>query len=118
MDYRYFSENDFLNAVPSCELEKMDIGFMHKLDTARHIAGIPFIVNSGFRTVEWEKSKGRSGRSSHTIGLAVDIKCSNSYDRLLIVKALLYVGFKRIGIYDSFIHVDGDNFKVDSIYLG
>ncbi len=118
MKYRYFSESEFMKAVPSCKLDKMDIGFMNKLDTARHLAGCKFVILSAYRNIAWEKAMGRSGTSSHTKGLAVDIRCMNSHDRLLIVKALLEVGFKRIGIYDSFIHVDEDMSKIECLFLG
>lgn len=118
MKYRYFCESEFMRAVPSCMLDKMNVGFMNKLDTARHIAGCKFVILSAYRNEAWEKAMGRSGTSSHTKGVAVDIRCMHSSDRLLIVSALLKVGFKRIGIYDSFIHVDEDLSKIDCIFLG
>lgn len=118
MKYRYFSESEFMKAVPSCKLEKMDVGFMNKLDTARHLAGCKFIILSAYRNLAWELTMGRSGTSSHTKGTAVDIRCNNSADRLLIVSALLKVGFKRIGIYESFIHVDEDREKNECLFLG
>ena len=118
MKYRYFKKKDFLNAVPSCSIDDMNLDFMTKLDCARHIAEIPFIINSAYRNLAWEKANGRTGTSSHTKGVAVDIKCNCSYERLIIVSALLDVGFKRIGIYDSFIHVDSDESKIDCLFLG
>lgn len=118
MIYRYFTDNEFMRAVPSCKLDKMDEEFMTRLDNARHIAGYKFVILSAYRNVAWEKAMGRNGTSSHTKGVAVDIKCVNSEARLFIVRALLEVGFKRIGIYDSFIHVDSDSSKGECIYLG
>ena len=116
--YKYFDFRDFDNCTPKCNINQMNEDFMIKLDCAREIAGIPFVLNSAYRTVEWEKAKGRSGTSSHTIGCAADIKCNNSSDRLKIVSALIEIGFKRIGIYNSFIHVDNDPYKTDCIFLG
>lgn len=118
MKYRYFNENEFMRAIPSCKLDKMDVGFMNKLDTARHLAGCKFVILSAYRNLAWEETMGRSGNSSHTKGVAVDIKCVNSEARLFIVRALLEAGFKRIGIYDSFIHVDSDISKPECIFLG
>lgn len=116
--YRYFNEEEFKKAVPACSIENMDIAFMNKLDSARHLANKPFVILSAYRNEGWEKLMGRSGTSSHTKGVAVDIRCNNSPDRLKIVDALLKVGFRRIGIYESFIHVDNDQDKIECLFLG
>lgn len=108
---KYFSQSDFTKATPTCQMEDMDKRFMLYLDAARQIADIPFVINSAYRTVEYEKSKGRDGSSSHTKGLAVDIACEGSRQRYVILDALMKVGFHRIGIGRDFIHVDGDNQK-------
>lgn len=115
--FRYFSPDEFANANPSCDIARMDMKFMSMLDDARHIAGIPFVINSAYRSFTYEKAKGRSGTSSHVKGVAVDIKCTNGFNRLIIVDALLKVGFKRIGIHKHFIHVDNDKEKSSSIWL-
>ena len=86
----------------------MDENFLHRLDVARFHSGVPYIVNSAFRTVEHEKSKGRSGDSSHTKGVAVDLKATNSRTRFKIIEGLLKAGFTRIGVYDWGVHVDLD----------
>lgn len=111
MNYKYFSNTDFSSATPTCQLEDMDEDFMHRLDTARGLAGIPFIVSSAYRTVEYEKSKGRDGTSAHTKGLAVDLKADHSRERFLIIRSLLKAGFQRIGSGEDFIHVDFDQAK-------
>lgn len=116
--YNYFDDNDFKKAVPACSIEDMDKNLLFALDYARHEAGIPFIINSAYRSVEWEKSRGRNGLSSHTKGKAVDIRCNCSYDRLIIVKALMNMGLNRIGVYDTFIHVDNDLTKARCLFIG
>lgn len=118
MKYRYFDWRDFVNCTPVCDIRQMNSLFMHMLDEARHKAGIPFYLNSAYRTVAWEKAMRRKGTSSHTKGVAVDIKCDNDADRLKMISALLDVGFRRIGIYDTFLHVDNDEDKIDCIFLG
>lgn len=90
---------------------------MKRLDEARHIAGVPFIVNSAYRTPEYELSKGRSSTSSHCKGCAVDLRCSNSSDRLRILTGLISAGFTRIGIAFNFIHVDYDKEKDSAIWV-
>jgi len=87
-------------------------GFRHntrlKLNRARDLAGVPFVVNSAYRCKEYNRAVGGSERSAHTKGYAMDIKCLESRDRFKILNALLSVGFKRIGVYGTFIHVDDD----------
>jgi len=111
MSFRFFSDWDFENANPPCRITDMDPGFLHRLDVARHHAGIPLILNSAYRTVEHEKSRGRSGTSSHTLGKAVDIRATNSRQRFLILTGLLKAGFHRIGIAKNNIHADYDEAK-------
>lgn len=103
---KYFTDEEFKRAQPSCSLDDMNPNLMAMLDQARHYAGVPFKINSAYRSVEYEKSKGRSGTSQHTKGNAVDIACYTSNFRYRIVNALLVVGFTRIGIGSNFIHAD------------
>ncbi|NDV46269.1 peptidase M15 [Paludibacter sp. 221] len=103
---KYFKEVEFQQLTPSCSLQDMKQSTMSKLDTAREIAGIPFVLTCAYRSVEWDKSKGRSGTGAHTLGQAVDIRCNSDANRWKIVNALIRAGFKRIGIAKSFIHAD------------
>jgi len=96
---------------------EMDLDFLTMLDMARNKAGTFFFINSGYRTKEHNDAIKASKTSSHLKGLAADISCGNSYDRLLFVKCLIEVGFTRIGIGKTFIHVDNDKSKPDSIWL-
>lgn len=114
---RYFTEEEFRQARPACTLSDMHESFIDRLDEARHIAGVPFKINSAYRTFGYEIEHGRTGTSSHCKGLAVDLKCVDTYSRLQIISALLKVGFKRIGIGQSFIHVDYDSEKNSAIWL-
>ena len=100
---KYFKELD--------NLDKMDKTFLLRLDEARERAGIPFVINSAYRTPEHNAKIGGKPNSSHLIGLAVDISVTNSRQRFIVLNALLEVGFTRIGIADTFIHVDLDNEK-------
>jgi len=95
---KYFKEVEY----------KMDADFLAKLDKAREFAKVPFIINSAWRSEEDNKRVGGKPDSSHLKGLAVDIKATNSRQRGLILDALRAVGFTRIGIARTFIHVDMD----------
>ena len=94
--------------------ENMNVNFLAKLDEAREYANIPFIINSAYRSPEHPLSI-KNPSSSHIKGLAVDIGAKDSRTRFLIVDALLAVGFSRIGIADSFIHVDSDLDKSQNV---
>lgn len=106
---KYFSESEFNRCVPSCNEKDMDRDFLLLLDRVREDCGIPLILNCAYRSKEWDKSKGRSGNSSHCRGKAVDIRCNNSATAFKIVNAAISNGITRIGIGKTFIHLDNDD---------
>ena len=103
--------------------KNMDANFMQLLDRARTEAGIPFKINSGYRTESHNAKVGgkpktnTSKGSSHMYGLAADIGCTDSSTRSKIIAALVTVGFRRVGIANTFLHVDMDNDKPNAIWL-
>lgn len=115
--YKHFKPLEFTCCVPRCDIQDMDAAFLAMLDNAREYAGLPFVLNSCYRSVEYEKSKGRTGLSSHCKGCAADIRCTDSRKRFVIVNALIAAGFQRIGIAKTYIHVDSDPDKRPSIWL-
>lgn len=98
--YKYFKPSEIIGLKP--ELVAL-------LDKARGISGVPFSITSGLRTPSQNASAGGVENSAHLLGKAVDIHCPSSVNRLKMVKALLEVGFKRIGIGKDFIHADIGN---------
>lgn len=94
--------------------ENMDANFLNKLDKARSIAGLPFKINSAYRSPDHPLSI-KNPSSSHIKGLAVDISVTDSRTRFIIVDALIKAGFNRIGIADTFIHVDFDLDKSNKV---
>ena len=92
----------------------MDVNFLCKLDEARECAGIPFIINSAYRSPEHPLSISNP-TSSHIKGLAVDISAKDSRQRFLILESLMHAGFTRIGIAGTFIHVDLDIDKSQNV---
>ena len=81
------------------------------LDLAREKAGVPFVINSGYRCPEHNKEIGGVKNSAHTKGLAADILTGGSERRYVIVKALIEVGFRRLGFGRGFVHADIDETK-------
>lgn len=110
-DFKYFSWSEFDSPDSPGSGEKyMNYQFVKQLDEAREISGVPFKINSGYRTPDHNAKVGGVKNSAHTKGLAADIACSGeTCDK--IVKALIKVGFTRIGVASSFIHVDMDTSK-------
>ena len=90
---------------------KLDFGFVHMLQKARNIAGIPFVFNSAYRCHAHNKAVGSRADSAHPKGSAVDIKNSGYKERFIIVAALIEAGFTRIKIYQNHIHADIDPSK-------
>ena len=89
----------------------MRIEFIFKLQEARRIANIPFLITSGYRTKEHNEKVEGVKNSAHMVGKAADIACHISVNRFRIVTALLAAGFTRIGIYPTYIHVDDSQNK-------
>ena len=52
----------------------MDKNFLQKLDRARDVAGVPFIITSAYRCEQHNKNVGGKPNSAHLRGYAVDIK--------------------------------------------
>lgn len=103
---------------PCCKQGGLLPDFRAKLNKAREIAGIPFIINSAYRCEKHNQDVGGSENSAHRAGLAVDIRCNDSRSRWIIIEALKQAGFSRIGIGKSFVHVDDDLMKKqDLIWL-
>jgi len=114
---KYFKLEEFDSPDQPGSGKHMKKEFLQLLDEARGLAGIPFVVNSGFRTRAWNERVGGRVGSSHLAGCAADLSCKSSGARSEIVQALIKVGFNRIGIAKTFIHVDNDITKNPAIWL-
>ena len=101
--YKYFSPKEIIGL-------KSELVVL--LDKARGIAGVPFVLTSGYRNPAKNKSVGGVEDSSHITGLAVDIRVRDGVSGGKILLALAQVGFTRFGFYkDNHIHVDMDTTK-------
>jgi len=119
---RYFTLDEFDSPDLPGSGAFMDQGFLQALDEARHIAGVPFRITSGFRTPEHQENLRRRGyhvsdNSSHLRGYAADISATTSNRRWLVIAALIQVGITRIGVADTFVHCDMDPDKSDAMWL-
>ena len=103
--FKYFKIGDF-----DCQQtgnNKMDTGFIHRLDLLRAACGFPFHITSGYRDPEGhsiEKAKQTPG--THARGIAADIAVSGGRQRMQIVQHATALGFTGVGVAKGFVHVD------------
>ena len=111
MELEYFKISEFDSPDSPGSGEFMSKKFLIMLDKSRDIAGIPFKINSGYRTMIHNAEIGGVSNSSHMAGLAADVSCKESRHRFIMIAAFIAAGFTRIGIGKTFIHVDCDKDK-------
>jgi len=111
---KHFESSEFTCNGIEC-YDKMSDNLLLSLGTARVIAGIPFHLNSSWRDEDTNQLAGGKPNSAHLRGNAVDIACANSSDRYLIVDAAMAAGFTRIGIGNTFVHLDVDKDLPDNV---
>ena len=111
---QYFTDAEF-TCHGGCGKQGMAPGFILQLTRARERAGVPFVINSGYRCAAHNKRIGGSPTSSHLTGTAVDIAARSNTRRFRILDALLAEGFIRIGIGKTFIHADLDPRKAQKV---
>ena len=93
----------------------MNKDFLKLLDVIRQKYGKPMKINSGYRSEEYNKKIGGVANSSHMKGIAVDVSITTSADRWKFIKACYEVGVTRIGIGNTFVHIDIDNEKTGKL---
>lgn len=112
---KYFSQKELTCKCGKCGKYITDKEFLDMLDKAREISGIPFVITSPYRCLDYNRKIGSKDTSTHVKGLAVDISAKDSRSKFIIVDSLIKAGFSRIGIHKSFIHVDLDKSKSDKV---
>lgn len=87
------------------ELVKLDEILLEKLQQLRDRTGKAVQVVSGYRTPEYNRKIGGAPRSQHMEGKAADIKIKGMTPAEVALLAE-QIGFKGIGVYPTFTHVD------------
>ena len=84
---------------------RMSLPLVKRLDTLRAKCGFPLIITSAYRTRSHNRKVGGRYSSEHTSGEAVDIRAKSSAKRFVIVSEALRLGFTRVGVGSSFVHL-------------
>ncbi len=100
----------------------MDKGFLRMLQALEQRTGYPIFkhINSGARTAIHNAKVGGVSNSSHKMPTcrAADIHIPNREVQRQLVYAAKTVGFRRIGIGRTFIHLDNDPTKSQNVAWG
>lgn len=108
---------DFNKCTPSSSEYELDGNFLHflrNLELSLQLSYDSFdelVINSAYRTPQYEKRMGRDGSSAHCLGLAADIACTNNSHRYHIINYAIRNKVSRIGVYRNFIHLDMATYK-------
>ena len=108
MPTKHFTAEE-LRCKCGCGRVDMDAQFMARLEALRVSINRPLTISSGFRCVESELAKGRTGNSAHTKGRAVDVSIRGK-EALELVRLCQTFGFTGVGVSQfntrRFIHLD------------
>lgn len=120
MNHKLFKPHEFECGCGKCGLgfPAMDQDFLDRLELARTLSRSKFVLTSAVRCEEHNRNVGGLDNSAHLKGLAVDIATPTSNVRYEVLYGLIKAGFKRIGIYNNFIHVDEDTSKPQAVIWG
>ncbi len=80
-------------------------GLATKLEELRsHLGSKPIVVNSGYRSPEWNREVNGAKRSMHLVGLAADVRIPNISPKEVFEAAEGF--FNGRGLYHTFCHLD------------
>ena len=113
--FRYFTYEEFDSPDVQGSGQMMSKELIMILESVREELCKPIVITSGYRTPSHNSRVGGKLTSSHLKGLAVDIACTDNKYRFDLVRELLEHGIDRIGIGNTFVHVDIDQEKTSDL---
>lgn len=112
----YFSDNEFrCKCGCGCGINYMSSKLISMLNLARELLNEPIIISSAYRCKNHNSNIGGVNNSAHSKGLAVDIVCNDNEYRFKLLKVLFKVGFNRIELAPTWIHIDIDDSKPQNV---
>lgn len=97
-----------------CGHDDIDLNLVVKLQRVRDELGHPIKITSGCRCPSHNENVGGENFSSHISGFAADISCTHSFKRMTLLPVLCRE-FRRVGVAETFIHVDIDPTKTQDV---
>ena len=110
---RNFKKKEF--ACACCGQDDIDQGFVEKLQELRMEYGSPMKITSGVRCRTHNRAVAGSANSSHLISKAADIEMDNGILRHRFIRTVLAMGWGRVGIGKTFVHLDIDPDKASPV---
>jgi uncharacterized protein YcbK (DUF882 family) len=114
-DIKYFKSVEFDSPDSPGSGAHMNLDFVAKLDAIREACKEPLTINSGYRTLEHNATISGVDSSSHSSGHAADIRTLSSTTRCKVLEAAFRLGFRRVGIGKTFVHLDDDLTKPQDV---
>lgn len=104
----HFRVREFHSKNDSDDTVKVDERLLALLENIRNFTGEPVIINSGYRSKEYNATiKNASPNSQHCLGKAADIVIKGVSPARVAEIAECYLGNSGgIGVYKTFTHVD------------
>lgn len=93
-----------------CGFDEISLLLVNRLQQVRDEIGQPIKITSGCRCSKRNEAEGGNPFSAHLPGFAVDISCTHSHKRMILLPVLCGL-FHRVGVQKTFIHVDIDPTK-------
>lgn len=108
---KYFKPSEF------ADFSKMDPEFLEWLENLREEFGRSIRINSSYRDPNHNESVGGVSKSAHTEipCRAVDIHCPDSKYRYALVLLAGALGCRRIGVGETFVHLDFSTEKTQDV---
>lgn len=115
MTSKYFTEAE-VACKCGCGTTIIQPDLVTKLDELRETLGRPVAVNSWTRCLKNNAAQEQSvEKSAHTTGYAVDISATTGAEKFHIMRVALALGFKRVGVGKTFVHLDIDPEKPQGV---
>ena len=108
----HFTEFDCKDGTPvPRELRLNVIDLAYNLQKVREALGKPIIINSAYRTPEYNRLVGGASRSQHLTAKAADIRVSGLTSKELydVIEGLISedeIKEGGLGLYNTFVHYD------------
>lgn len=101
--WRYFTPREIASKGDGSIL--IDEDALDRLEYARKLVGLPFVILSAYRDPLHNAKVGGAPLSMHKQGKAFDIRLAG-HDKAQLLKACQRAGFTGFGFYSTFLHVD------------